>query len=190
MLKYRLPIVAAFLALVPVWGGSLAAAAPPGGGTISIEPKTGDGDYDRSMPAFVSAASDALAAKGFTILEDAGHSAYVGELILSRVAVGTGTAKVPAGRATAGGGGPGPSVGAGVVIPFSTGASALVPLVRTRLELRIRKRGADGVVWDGAAVTVRAAGTKKGADEPVAVDLSEALLRGYPTEPEGVIGVP
>jgi hypothetical protein len=97
---------------------------------------------------------------------------------------------VPAGRATAGGGGPGPSVGAGVVIPFSTGASALVPLVRTRLELRIRKRGADGVVWDGAAVTVRAAGTKKGADEPVAVDLSEALLRGYPTEPEGVIGVP
>lgn len=190
MHKRPVPILAALLALAPIWGGAQAVAAPPAGGTISIEPKTADGDYDRSMQAFVNAASDALAAKGFTILEDAGHSAYVGELILSRVAVGTGTAKVPAGRASAGGGGPGPSVGVGVVIPFSTGASALVPLVRTRLELRIRKRGADGIVWDGAAVTVRAAGTRKGADEPVAADLSEALLRGYPAEPEGDAGVP
>jgi hypothetical protein len=185
----RSTIVAALLALASL-GASPAAAAPPDGGTISIEPKTADGDYDRSMPAFVSAASDALATKGFTILEDAGHSAYVVELILSRVAVGTGTAKVPAGKASGGGGGPGASVGAGVVIPFSTGASALVPLVRTRLELRIRKRGADAVVWDGAAVTVRPAGTKKGADEPVASDLSTALLRGYPAPPEGVVGVP
>ena len=64
MYKRTIAIVAALLALVPIWGASPAAAAPPGGGTISIEPKTADGDYDRSMPAFVNAASDALAAKG------------------------------------------------------------------------------------------------------------------------------
>lgn len=190
MTKRIIPIIAAMMALVPICGGALSAATPPDGGTISIEPKTGDGDYDSAMPAFVNAASDALAAKGFTILEDPGHSAYVVELILSRDAVGTGSAKVPVGRASGGGGGPGASVGAGVVIPFSTGASALVPLLRTRLEMRIRKRGADGVVWDGAAVTVRAAGTRKGAEALVASDLSAALLRSYPAEPEGVVGVP
>jgi hypothetical protein len=189
MHKRPVPIIAALLALVPIWGGALAAAAPPAGGTISIEPKTADGDYDSAMPAFVNAASDALAAKGFTILEDPGHSAYVGELILSRVAIGTASARTPPGRASAGGGGPGPSVGAGVVVPLGSGV-AQVPVLRTRLELRIRKRGADGVVWDGAAVTVRAAGTKTGADAPVAAALSEAVLRSYPAQPEDVVGVP
>jgi hypothetical protein len=192
MRRYPLPIVAAMVALsavMPVAGGSLAAAAPPGG-TISIEPKTADGEYDSAMPAFVDAASEALAAKGFTIVEDPGHAAYVVELILSRVEVGTGSARVPAGSAAVAPGGAQGSVGAGVVIPFSTGASRLVPLLRTRLEMRIRKRGVEGVVWDGAAVTVRAAGTKKGAEGLVAAALSEAILRAYPAEPEGVAGVP
>jgi hypothetical protein len=189
MRGYPLSILAALMVLAPMCGGAMA-AAPPEGGTVSIEPKTGNGDYDPGMPSFVSAAADALATKGFTILEDAGHSAYVVELIVSRDAVGTATAKVPVDRASGGGGGPGASVGAGVVIPFSTGASTIVPLVRTRLEMRIRKRGADAVVWDGAAVTVRAARTKKGADAPVAADLSSAVLRGYPVQPEGVVGVP
>ncbi|HMI18972.1 MAG TPA: hypothetical protein VK533_05455 [Sphingomonas sp.] len=189
MHKRSVPIVAALVALAPIWGGPLSAAAPPAGGTISIEPKTADGDYDRSMPAFVNAAADALATKGFTILEDPGHSAYVVELILSRVAVGTTSAKTPSGKPSVGGGGPGPSVGAGVVFPLGSGV-AQVPVLRTRLELRIRKRGADGVVWDGAAVTVRAAGTKTGADAPVAAALSEAVLRSYPAQPEGDAGVP
>jgi hypothetical protein len=56
--------------------------------------------------------------------------------------------------------------------------------------MRIRKRGEEGVVWDAAAVTVRAAGTPKGADEKVASDLSEALFRSYPARGEGLIGVP
>ena len=189
MHRSPIAIVAALTALMPIWGGALAAAAPPGGGTISIEPKTADGDYDSAMPSFVNAASDALATKGFTILEDPGHSAYVVELILSRVAVGSQTARVPNGGATAAPGGAGGSVGAGVRIPLSSG-SVMVPLLRTRLELRIRKRGADIVVWDGAAVTVRAARTKRGADGLVAADLSEAILRGYPAEPEDVVGVP
>lgn len=189
MHKHIVPLVAALMAVSPIGGGSLAAAVPPGGGTASIEPKTADGDYDPALPSFVNAASDALAAKGFTILED-DHAAYVVELILSRAEVGTGTAKVPAGRAGTMPGGAGGSVGAGVVIPFSTGQSRLVPLQRTRLEMRIRKRGETAVVWDGAAVTVRAAGTRKGADDLVAADLSKAVLRLYPAEPEGVVGVP
>jgi hypothetical protein len=184
-----LAITAATL-LLSVWGGSLSAAAPPNGGTISIEPKTGDGNYDASTPAFVNAASETLAAKGFTILEDAGHAAYVLELVLTRAEVGTGSAKVQAGRAGVTPGGAFGSVGAGVVLPLSTGKSRLVPLQRTRLEMRIRKRGEEGAVWNGTAVTVRPAGTRKGADDVVASDLSQALLRVYPAEPEGIVGVP
>jgi hypothetical protein len=114
----------------------------------------------------------------------------VGELILSREQIGTEAAKVPAGSATAGPGGAGGTVGVGARIPLSSGATVQVPLLRTRLELRIRKRGGDGIVWDGAAVTVRAARTKKGANDVVAADLSEALLQGYPAVPDGVVGVP
>jgi len=182
--------VASALALMSMSSAAGAAAAPPEGGTISIEPKTADGDYESSMPSFVNAATEALAAKGFTILEDRGHAAYIGELTLSRVEVGTGTAKASAGRTNAMPGGAGGSVGVGVIIPLPTGKSTLVPLQRTRLELRIRKRGEEATVWDGAAVTVRPAGTKKGADEVVAADLSTAMLRSYPAVPEGVVGVP
>jgi len=189
MKKGAVLILAAAMALMPTWG-SVLAAAPPSGGTISIEPKTANGDYDASLPVFVNAASDALAARGFTMLEDAGHAAYVAELTLSRVEVGTGTARASTGRADVAPGGAGGSVGAGIVIPLPTGKSRLVALQRIRLELRIRKRGEDGIVWDGAAVTVRAADTKKGADEVVASDLSQALLRGYPAQPEDVVGVP
>lgn len=189
MKKLPVSIAAAAMMLAPIWGGSLS-AAPPSGGTISIEPKTASGDFESAMPSFMNAASEALAAKGFTILEDSGHAAYVAELTLSKDEVGTASAKVPAGKATAVPGGADGSVGAGVVIPLSTGKSRLVPLERTRLELRIHKRGEDAALWDGVAVTVRPAGTRKGADETVATDLCEAILGSYPAQPEDVVGVP
>jgi hypothetical protein len=178
------------MALAPLLGGALAAANPPEGGTISIEAKTGDGEYDPSTVAFVNAASDALAAKGFTILPDPGHAAYVAELVLSRTDVGTGSAKVRAGKAGTTRGGSYGSVGAGISVPFGTGETKLVPLQRIQMEMRIRKRGEPEVIWNGAAVTVRAAGTRKGADEVVGADLSTALLRAYPLKIEDVVGVP
>jgi hypothetical protein len=175
--------------LASVWGGSLSAASPPGGGTISIETRTADGDPDSSMPSFVNAAGEALGAKGFTILQDPGHAAYVAELTLSRVDVGTGSAKAAVGSSAVAPSTSG-SVGGGITIPLSTGKSRLVPLQRIRLEMRIHKRGEEAAIWDGAAVTVRAAGTRKGADERVASDLSEAVLRSYPARLGGVVGVP
>jgi hypothetical protein len=174
----------AALALAPlIYGGSLAAAPPPNGGTIAIETKTDDGDDDPATHSFVDAASEALTAKGFTVFDDPAHAAYVAELTLSRAAVGTGMAKVPGDASVS-------AIGTGLVVPLSTGASSLATLERTRLEIRIRKRGEDGVVWDGTAVTVRTAGTRKGTEETVASALSQALLRSYPAEPTDVVGVP
>ena len=171
-------------ALAPLaCAASPAASPPPHGGTIAIEPRTADGEYDPAMPAFVAAASEALTAEGFTILDDPAHAAYRAELTLGRAAVGTGLGKDPGGASVG-------VAGTGVVVPFSTGQSNVVTLRRTRLELRIGKRGEPGALWDGAAVTVRATGTRKGADASVASDLSKALLRSYPAEPGEVIGIP
>ena len=160
-----------------------APVAPPQGGTISIQPKTTDGDYDASLTAFADAAAAALAARDFTVLDDTGHAAYVVELLLGREDIGTGLARVPGQRAAA-------VVGLGVAVPLSTGRSDVVPLRRTRLEMRVRRRGEAAIVWDGAAVTIREASTRTGADGAVATDLVGALLQAYPAQPRTVIGVP
>ncbi|NIJ06582.1 hypothetical protein FHS31_000164 [Sphingomonas vulcanisoli] len=180
----KLTAAMAFIALA----GSPSLADPPPGGTIAIEPKTSSGEYDPALPAFVNAATEALSTKGFTILDDTGHAAYVAELILSRADVGTGLGKGSARTSVAPGGAPG--VGAGVTIPLSTGQSQLVPLQRTQIELRIHKRGEPAVVWKAAAVTVRQLGTRRATTDAVAADLSEALLRSYPAQPEDIVGVP
>ena len=187
--RHGVLIATAALALAAIGGGAQAAAPPPRGGTISIEPRDASGDYDPSTQTFVDAAAQALAARGFTILHDPGHSAYVAELFLSRDDSGTAKARAPAGRAAATPGGS-PGVGVGGAIPFSTGRSRLVPLRRSQMGVTIRQRGdADGA-WPGAAMTVRSAGAREGADSRVASDLSEAILRAYPAQAAEVVGVP
>ena len=176
-------IVIATLALAPMAGGALHASAPPDGGTISIDPQTVDGRDDPAMPTFVDAVSKALTARGFTVFEDPGHAASVIELLVSRSDVGTGLSRVPGQKAAS-------VAGAGVGIPLGTGNSQSVRLQRTRLEMRIHRRGETGVVWDGVAVTVRGAGTAKGNDATVAADLCGALLQSYPAQPRDVVGVP
>jgi hypothetical protein len=178
-------IAASALALALGWGGPSSAAAPPTSGTISIETEPGT-----SRPAFLNAIGQAFEDKGFTVLKQPGHAAFVAEIDIGQVEVGTGSARVPTtGSTVTPGDSPG-SVGVGVRIPLPTGKSSLVPLERTRLEIRIHKRGEQADLWQGAAVTVRAAGTRKGQDAAVASDLAQAILRNYPAQPEGVIGVP
>ena len=143
------------------------------------------------MPSFVNAAGEALGAKGFTILPEPGHSAYVAELTLTRTDIGTSTAKALIGSSSTVTPGVVPgAVGGGVTVPLATGKSRLVSLQRIRLEMRVRKRGEQVALWTGAAMTVRAAGTRKGADDMVASDLSEAVLRSYPATIGGVVTVP
>lgn len=185
----RLWITPSLVALASILGAGAAMAAPPDGGTISIEPKTGNGDYDSSMTVFVNAATEALSGKGFTILEDSGHAQYVAELVLDRADVGTGTAKVLPGKSSVSPGNA-PGVGAGVTIPLPSGNSRLVPIQRIQLTIHIHKRGDSSPVWNGAAVTVREIGTRRGANDVVATALSQAVLSAYPIEAEQVVGVP
>jgi len=182
-------IALATLALPLVWGGSLQAAEPPMAGTVSVEAAADDTSMNPALPAFAKAVGEAFETKGFTVLEQPGHAAFVVEIRLRREEVGTGRAKVETSGASVMGGAPN-SVGLGVRVPLPTGKSTLVPLERTRLEIQVHKRGENAAAWQGAAITVRGAGTKRGADAVVAADLSAALLRAYPNQPEDVIGVP
>ena len=181
---------AAALALAATSGGAAWGADPLTPGTISIEAKAAEAEAGASMPSFVNAVDEALGARGFTTLEEPGHAGLVADLSLSRVAVGTAAARVPVGGMAAGPGGPFGSVGAGLRVTLPTAKTRIVPLLQTRLEIRIRKRGEEKIVWQGAAMTVRAAGTRKGQDEVVASDLTEAIFRAYPAQPEGIISVP
>lgn len=189
MKRFRNFVAAATSALVAIGAGSAATAGPPQGGTITVEQAAAGVPAVGVAPAYIDAVSGALSAKGFTILADPGHSAYVAELSIGSTDVGTGSAKLPRERETIVPGASG-GVGGGIVIPLSGQRSRSVPLRRFTLELRIRKRGQEVIVWRGAAVTVRAAGTGQGADEAIAASLSNAILAGYPVEPQGVVGVP
>lgn len=175
---------ASALLLWAACGGPLfAAAPPPTGGTIAIEASTAGGDYDPTTQIFTGAVAAAFGAKGFTMLDDADHAGYVVELLLGRAQVGTGLAHAPGRRSPQ-------LAGSGVALPLSTGRSELVPLLRTRLELRIHRRGNTAPLWSGAAVTVRDASARNGSDASVAADLTRVLLQAYPAPVKGTIGVP
>jgi len=176
------------MAMVLAAGAPATAAAPPAGGTVSIEPVGGGAD-DPALRPFRDAAGEALAARGFTVLDDPGHAAWVGGLTVTREDVGTSLGRVAGEHRPAPFAGAGPAVGAGVSIPLGTGASQQVPLRRTRLDLSLRRRDGE-VVWHGSAVTVRSAGTAKGADAAVATDLARAAVQAYPTQTDEVVGVP
>jgi hypothetical protein len=164
-------------------------AAPPAAGTISVEPVAGEGELGASRPTIVGAVGQAFASRGFTTLDQPGHSRLVADLSVRRDTVGT----APVAVAKTGSDflpGASAGVGAGVTFGLPTAKSRNAPLERTRMEIRIRRQGDPTVMWQGSAMTVRPAGTHLGADTTVAKDLSEALLRDYPAQPEAVLSIP
>jgi hypothetical protein len=189
MTKNARSIAAALLALAAMAGTPRAIAAPPESGTISIE-TTADGVPGAVQAVFAGAVSEAFGTRGFTMIEEAGHAALVAELRLSREQVGTAPAAVPVEDSVVTPGDSSNRVGAGISIALPTAKRRLVPLERTRLELRLHRRDETAILWQGTAMTVRAAGTRTGRDDAVAADLTEALLRTYPAQPDGIVTVP
>lgn len=155
----------------PAW------SMPRVGGTVAVM-----SNADHADPLAVEAAESALGDRGFTILKDVAHAAYSAEVITIRTEVGTSVEKGRAGRALATGG--------AVSIPLSQGKSVNVPMLRTSLEIRLRRRGEQAVLWHGAAVTVRSAGARDGSAEQVAFALSRAALSAYPTQTKAPISIP
>ncbi|EQB34111.1 hypothetical protein [Sphingobium ummariense] len=162
------------------------AAPPPVEGTLSVEASRAGGGQDASSDQFRDAAASALSAKGFTLLDGADHAAYRMELLFSVSEVGTGSARATAGSANATSGGVAGAVGSVVKVPLPSRKTHAVALEKTQLEMRLRKRGEEEVIWRGTAVTVRPADTQGST----AADLCNALIRAYPFQSDDVIGVP
>ena len=155
---------------------------PRAGGTIAITSPDGadpDDAFDRRAR---DAATAKLGDRGFTILNDRDHAAYVAEVITSRSDVGTSVTRA---RRDA------PAVlGSGVNIPLASGKSSFVAMQRTTIEIRIRKRGSPAVLWHGSAVTVRPGEPGAAKAERLAAELSQAALSSYPVVTETAISIP
>ena len=155
-------------------------ASPATGGTVAITtPPAPDGETSAAIS--MDAAGRAFGLRNFTILNDPAHAAYIAEVITTRTAVGTAVTQGRSGQAL--------PTGGGVSIPISKGKSVIVPLQRTRVEFRLRRRGEQAVLWHGAAVTIRSASAPDGSADQVAFALSQAALSSYPTQTAGAISI-
>lgn len=166
--------------------GLARAQEPQALGTISVEATPADPALGASISTFVEAVGKALTDKGYTTIEGAGHARFVADLSLTRAEIGTTTAKVPVTGSQLISGGASSRVGGGASILLPTSKTRSVPLQETRLEVRIRKRGEDKVIWHGAALTIRAAGQ----DRVVSANLARAVFQTYPNQPDGIVSIP
>ncbi|MEH3104685.1 MAG: hypothetical protein PGN12_12340 [Sphingomonas phyllosphaerae] len=157
-------------------------ASPPRGGTIAVVAAEGD-EADSALAAIArEAVMTALGDKGFTILDDRDHAAYIADVVAGRSKIGTSVARRR---------GAAPSVmGAGVNIPLAANGTTLVAMQRVVIEIRIHKRGDTASLWHGAAVTVRSGEASPAVAERLAVQLSQAALGAYPVIVGSAISVP
>ncbi|MDO6414618.1 hypothetical protein Q4F19_09520 [Sphingomonas sp. BIUV-7] len=165
-------------------------AVLPVSGTISMRAMQ-SGNSARSLEApFVNAVGQAFSDRGFTTLDGQGHARFTADIKVSRDQLGTTSAAASKSRSGLRSGEGTNVVGAGLSFSLPSSKSRIVPLLRTRLEVQIRRQGDQAVLWKGAAVTVRPGSTPTGDDGAVAADLSDALLRGYPAQSDEVISIP
>jgi hypothetical protein len=171
----------AILALAAV-ADEAAPAAPRSGGTIAVRTIEEGGDDDPLKQISLDAVTAALGMKGFTILDDPDHAANIAEVVIKRTEVGSSLAR---GRVA-----PPIVTGMAVTIPTSRGKSVVVPMQRTELEIRVRRRGEQQPFWEGAAVTVRSADARNASAEQLATMLSQAAIGPYPSVVTSAISVP
>ncbi|WP_156347957.1 hypothetical protein [Sphingomonas sp. Leaf231] len=182
-MRFRAIMMLVSGATAAVTGAQANPPSPPqGGGTVAVISPT-DADHDEGWSRISrEAALMVLGDKGFTLLDDRDHAAYVAEVITTRSQVGTSVAKAR---------GETPVVaGASVSIPIARRKSVLVPMQRTMIEIRLRKRGGATAFWQGSAVTVRAGKTSGALAERLAFELSQAALSSYPGTTAGTISIP
>ncbi|MEG8039132.1 hypothetical protein QP166_07155 [Sphingomonas sp. LR60] len=175
---FRTIMAAATGAVIATTPTLAAPTSPPRSGTIAVVAADGD-QADAAMSAIArEAVMTALGDKGFTILDDRDHAAYIAEVVADRSNVGTSVTRKR---------GEAPSVmGGGVNIPLKANGTTLVAMQRVAIEVRIHKRGDTATLWHGAAVTVRS-----GEPSPtLAVQLSQTALNAYPTIVDTAISVP
>lgn len=177
------PMMLAIAAQALTNGPTAPATWPPG--TIGVHLIDEPADRRLADQPFVDAVSHALAAANFVPL-DAGHGRYVAEVTVTRRATGAvaSDAKEPP-----------PSVGEGnwtvhMGVHLPSGKTALRGLIVTQLNVRIRLRGTDRIVWQASALTAQVEGPPAGVPAVIAGKLADALIARFPDPVSGPIAVP
>jgi hypothetical protein len=179
---FRTIMASAACAVIAATPALAAPTSPPRGGTIAVVAADGD-QADAAMAAIArEAVMTALGDKGFTILDDRDHAAYIAEVVAERSNVGTSVTRKRGEAASV--------MGGGINIPLKANGAALVAMQRLAIEIRIHKRGDTASLWHGAAVTVRSVEPSPTVAERLAVQLSQTALNAYPTIVDTAISVP
>jgi hypothetical protein len=168
--------------MVPLTPIVATAAPAPRGGTIAVMPPAAIDPGDRVTATVIREVATALGTKGFTLLGDPAHAAYIADVSVERTDIGTSTMTRGAGRAL--------PTGAGVSIPLSSRGSVLVPLQRITVQVRIRRRGDQAVLWHGGAVSVRSGGMDGRGTGELSSSLSQAAMSSYPAQAMEMISIP
>lgn len=134
---------------------------------------------DRERATFEAAVIDQLAQAGYQTADLSAAGGQVAELrVVHDVVVPEEAPHKPvSGEMEVGVGTYGSSVGLGLNIDLSKPARALVG---TRLELRIRDRATDAVLWEGRADIATREGSNRWTDQAIATKLAEALFDKFP----------
>lgn len=153
-------------------GAVIVRAAPAGEGRSSLLD-------DRERATYEAAVIDQLARSGYQTADLSAAGGQVAELrVVHDVVVPEEAPHKPvSGEMELGVGTYGSSVGLGLSIDLSKPAKALVG---TRLEVRVRDRASNAVLWEGRADIATRDGSNRWTDQAIATRLAEALFDKFP----------
>ena len=152
-------------------GPVLVRAAPAREGEVSLA--------ERERATFEAAVIDRLASTGYQTADLSAAGGQVAELrVVHDVVVPEEAPHKPvSGEMSVGVGTYGSSVGMAIAVDLSKPRKALVG---TRLEVRLRDRATQAVLWEGHADIATREGSERWTDQAIATRLAEALFDKFP----------
>lgn len=160
-------------------------AAGLGHGAIAVSTAPGSLELGQSEALFAAAIGERLTHAGYAIAPGDAGPGQIAELTVTRTELepqGPPHKKV-SGEAEMGVGNRGSGFGLGIAVDLR---KPLPPLIDTRLQVRIRDRATNTVLWEGRADVATRPGTKGWNDQQMAARLAAALLEGFPHASDAV----
>lgn len=162
----------------------------PRAGTITVDLSGKDPAWEDCGEAadgdpFIRSTVNALGNANFLVLPRGTHSRYIASVEVSQQQRGSVTADGVEAKSAVNIGNWGESVR---LTPPSKKMN-LHNLIITRLDIKVRRRGDDQLVWSGSALTAQVAGTEVGSIAAISVKLANAVISQFLITVQGPISV-
>lgn len=139
--------------------------------------------------AYIAAVERELARQGFSVVRDPTSASLIADVAVER-GYRSGPPQRPPVSIGIGGGSFGGNVGVGGGIGFGLGGARSGEITITQLSVRLKRRAAEEVVWEGRARAEARRGTPNAQPGLAADKLARALFTGFPGESGRTINVP